>query len=73
LKASSPRSRPSAGSTGEAGVLSYRGIDIHELAEHSNFEETTYLLWYGKLPTAAQLTEFRKELAACRKLELAHL
>jgi citrate synthase len=26
---------------GEAGVLSYRGIDIHELAEHSTFEETT--------------------------------
>ena len=29
---------------GDAGVLSYRGIDIHELAEHSTFEETTYLL-----------------------------
>jgi citrate synthase len=53
---------------GEAGVLAYRGIDIHELADHSDFEETTYLLWYGKLPTAAQLTEFRKELAACRSL-----
>ena len=33
------------------GVLAYRGIDIHELADHSNFEETCYLLWYG---TAAQ-------------------
>ena len=32
---------------GDAGVLSYRGIDIHELAEHSTFEETTYLLWFG--------------------------
>ena len=53
---------------GEAGVLAYRGIDIHELAEHSNFEETTYLLWFGKLPTPAQLTEFRKELAAARTL-----
>jgi citrate synthase len=53
---------------GEAGVLAYRGIDIHQLAEHSDFEETTYLLWYGKLPTAAQLTEFRKELAATRTL-----
>jgi citrate synthase len=53
---------------GEAGVLAYRGIDIHELAEHSDFEETTYLLWYGKLPTAAELIEFRKELAACRTL-----
>jgi len=53
---------------GDAGVLSYRGIDIHQLAEHSNFEETTYLLWFGVLPTAAQLTEFRKELAFSRAL-----
>jgi len=53
---------------GEAGVLAYRGIDIHELATHSNFEETTYLLWYGVLPTAAQLAEFSKELAFSRAL-----
>ena len=30
---------------GDAGVLSYRGIDIHTLAERSTFEETAYLLW----------------------------
>jgi citrate synthase len=30
---------------GDAGVLAYRGIDIHELAEKSTFEETCYLLW----------------------------
>jgi citrate synthase len=53
---------------GDAGVLSYRGIDIHQLAEHSNFEETTYLLWFGVLPTAPQLAEFRKELAAARTM-----
>jgi citrate synthase len=53
---------------GDAGVLSYRGIDIHQLAEHSNFEETTYLLWFGVLPTVAQLAEFRKELAAARTM-----
>jgi citrate synthase len=53
---------------GAAGVLAYRGIDIHELAERSNFEETTYLLWFGKLPTEAELTEFSKELAAARTL-----
>ena len=41
---------------GEAGVLSYRGIDIHELAVKSTFEETTYLLWNGMLPN---------ELACC--------
>ena len=53
---------------GEAGVLSYRGIDIHELAKHSTFEETTYLLWFGMLPTATQLAEFSKELAFSRAL-----
>ena len=53
---------------GDAGVLSYRGIDIHELAAKSTFEETTYLLWNGKLPTSAELEAFTKELAAARKL-----
>ncbi len=53
---------------GDAGVLSYRGIDIHQLAEHSNFEETTYLLWFGVLPTASQLADFSKELAFSRAL-----
>ena len=53
---------------GEAGVLSYRGIDIHDLAEHSTFEETTYLLWFGKLPTSTELADFKKELANARTL-----
>ena len=53
---------------GAAGVLAYRGIDIHELAVHSDFEETTYLLWYGKLPTADELEQFSKDLAASRTL-----
>jgi len=53
---------------GDAGVLSYRGIDIHELAGKSTFEETTFLLWNGKLPTVAELEAFTKELAAARVL-----
>ncbi|HEX5283648.1 MAG TPA: citrate synthase [Bryocella sp.] len=53
---------------GARGILSYRGIDIHELAEHSTFEETTCLLWNGKLPTAAELKQFTRELAAARTL-----
>ena len=32
------------------GVLIYQGLDIHDLAEHSTFEETVYLLWHGRLP-----------------------
>ena len=54
---------------GEAGVLSYRGIDIHELAEHSTFEETTYLLWNGILPNELELREFTSQLALARSLD----
>ena len=54
---------------GDAGVLSYRGIDIHELAQRSTFEETTYLLWFGKLPNATELADFTKHLAEARKLD----
>jgi citrate synthase len=54
---------------GEAGVLAYRGIDIHELADNSTFEETCYLLWFGKLPTRAQLADLNKRLAAERKMD----
>ncbi len=56
---------------GEAGVLAYRGIDIHELAENSTFEETCYLLWFGKLPKRAELDDLRKKLAGERKIDPA--
>ena len=54
---------------GDAGVLSYRGIDIHELAQRSTFEETTYLLWFGKLPTKSELADFSAKLASARQLD----
>jgi citrate synthase len=54
---------------GDAGVLAYRGIDIHELAEQSTFEETTYLLWFGQLPRPAELKEFNKRLADARAMD----
>lgn len=54
---------------GDAGVLAYRGIDIHELADKSNFEETCYLLWYGKLPTSSELKELSARLGEERKLD----
>jgi citrate synthase len=47
---------------GERGVLRYRGIPIQELAEHSNFVETSLLLIYGELPTAERLARFRELL-----------
>ena len=43
---------------GEKGVLEYIGIPIGELASHSTFEETVYLLWNGRLPKANELAEF---------------
>jgi len=54
---------------GDAGILSYRGIDIHELAVHSTFEETTYLLWNGRLPSEAELLEFSAQLAQSRVID----
>ncbi len=44
---------------GEKGILLYRGIPIEQLAEKSNFIETSYLLIYGELPTNNQLEEFK--------------
>lgn len=44
--------------------LTYRGIDIDELAEHSNFEEIIHLLWHGTLPRRAELEKLRADLAA---------
>ncbi|MBZ5597096.1 MAG: citrate synthase [Acidobacteriia bacterium] len=54
---------------GERGVLAYRGIDIHELADNSTFEETCYLLWFGKLPSRAELKDLRERLGEERKLD----
>src|SRR6266567_5623883 len=58
---------------GDLGVLAYRGIDIHELADNSTFEETCYLLWNGKLPGRNELKELQGRLAAERKLDPAIL
>ena len=40
---------------GEQGILIYQGYDIHDLAEHSTFEEVVYLLWNGRLPKQDEL------------------
>ena len=53
---------------GHAGTLSYRGFSIHELAEHSSFEEVAYLLLHGELPSRAALAAFDAELRAARAL-----
>ncbi|HEX8190179.1 MAG TPA: citrate synthase [Pyrinomonadaceae bacterium] len=53
---------------GVNGVLIYQGLNIHDLAEHSTFEETVYLLWHGRLPKRDELDALKKELAANQKL-----
>ena len=53
---------------GKLGKLSYAGLDIHDLAHYSTFEETAYLLWHGVLPTKGQLEEVNAQLCAYRTL-----
>jgi citrate synthase len=47
---------------GEKGILRYRGYDIEQLAQHSNFLEVAYLLIYGELPDRNQFEEFRNRI-----------
>jgi citrate synthase len=53
---------------GEMGKLLYRGYSIHDLAEKSTFEETVYLLLYGKLPKREELNDFEAQLRASRSI-----
>tara|TARA_B100001778_G_scaffold327064_1_gene324565 strand:- start:421 stop:669 length:249 start_codon:yes stop_codon:yes gene_type:complete len=52
---------------GEKGILSYRGYSIEELAKKSTFEETSYLLLFGELPTKAELEEFTTKVTEYRE------
>jgi len=56
---------------GERGVLAYRGYDIHDLAEHSSFEEVCHLLWFGRLPKSDELRALKQRMAEERKLDPA--
>src|SRR5829696_2365629 len=58
---------------GERGELVIAGYQVDELAAHATFEETTWLLWNGDLPSAAQLEAFRASLAAMRAVPEATL
>ena len=49
---------------GEKGILKYRGYSIEEIAEKSTFLESSYLIFYGKLPTAAELKAFEERIAS---------
>jgi citrate synthase len=53
---------------GEKGELIYQGVNIHDLATQSTFEEVVFLLWNGRLPKRAELDELRKNIAASYEL-----
>ncbi len=53
---------------GKNGRLAYAGYDIEDLARRATFEEVCHLLWYGELPTAAQLDKTMVALVAAREI-----
>jgi len=53
---------------GEAGRLYYRGYEVADLVGAASFEDTTRLLWFGELPSAAERAEFGARLAETRPL-----
>ena len=54
---------------GQTGLLEYRGIRIEELAQHSSFLETTYLLLYGELPAQTELDRFTVDVTQHRRIK----
>src|SRR3989304_276444 len=55
---------------GEKGILEYRGIPVEELAQKSTFLETSYLLIFGKLPNAFELSRFKNDITFHTRLKL---
>src|SRR5215210_3026904 len=53
---------------GEKGELIYQGINIHDLADNSTFEEVIFLIWHGRLPESSELDELKRSLGQCYRL-----
>ena len=53
---------------GTEGVLTIAGFPLEELAPNATFEEVLYLMWFDRLPSAAELDELRAELANLRPI-----
>jgi len=53
---------------GDEGILSYRGYNIHTLADNAKFEEVVFLLWNGHLPRPAELEQLKADLVAHRPI-----
>jgi citrate synthase len=58
---------------GQIGELIITGFEVEELANKATFEETAYLLWYGRLPDQAELIDFKAKLVTLRPLPPATL
>ncbi|ABP51780.1 MAG: citrate synthase/methylcitrate synthase [Pyrobaculum arsenaticum] len=56
---------------GEKGILWYRGYRIEDLAKFSNYEEVSFLVLYGRLPTRSELKEYERRLKSSRDLHPA--
>src|SRR5437667_5832333 len=56
---------------GEEGILSYRGYNIHTLADNATFEEVIFLLWNGRLPRREELSRLKSDLVAYRAIPKA--
>ncbi|ANF81731.1 2-methylcitrate synthase [Acinetobacter sp. NCu2D-2] len=57
---------------GKSGAgLTYRGYDVKDLAEHCQFEEVAYLIFFGELPTSQQLADYKAKLKSLRRLPQA--
>lgn len=50
------------------GVLIYQGLDIHDLAKNSTFEEVVFLLWHGRLPKRKELEDLKKSISAVQEV-----
>src|SRR5579863_10330158 len=53
---------------GYQGILSYRGYNIHTLADNATFEEVIFLLWNGRLPRRDELSQLKSDLARNRAI-----
>ena len=54
---------------GTRGILEYRGIRVEELCQHSSFLETSYLLLFGRLPNATELTQWVNDVTHHRRIK----
>lgn len=61
--------KTSLSTVGKSGSgLTYRGYDVSDLAAHCEFEEVAYLLFYGELPAATELSDYKAKLKGMREL-----